>query len=227
MANVIILGGHGKIALLTAPLLIESGHQVTSVIRNPDHRADVIATGARPLVADLETLDTAAITELLRGHDVVVWSAGAGGGNPARTRAVDHDAAIRSMAAAQAAQIKQYVMVSYYGSHPNHQVPEHNPFVHYANAKAAADEQLRSTDLNWTILGPSGLTIDEPTGLIDAQLARGPLDANDPATKTSRANVALVIAAVVDANGPAQTTIAFADGNTPIAEVVNGPSMAP
>ena len=95
------------------------------------------------------------------------------------------------------------------------------------DAKAAADEQLRSTDLNWTILGPSGLTIDEPTGLIDAQLARGPLDANDPATKTSRANVALVIAAVVDANGPAQTTIAFTDGNTPIAEVVNGPSMAP
>lgn len=225
MAKVIIIGGHGKIALLAAPLLIESGHEVTSAIRNPAHVDGVEATGAIPLLADVESLDTAELTEVLRGHDVVVWSAGAGGGNPARTKAVDHDAAMRSMDAAVAAEVGQYVMVSYFGSRTDHGVPDDHPFVHYANAKAAADAYLRGTNLNWTILSPSTLTLDPPTGLIDAHVSFEHPDAETSA-KTARANVALVIQAVVDAQGPSHRTIAFTDGNTPIAEVI-GPSMAP
>ena len=38
MSRVLIIGGHGKIALRLAPLLVERGDVVTSVIRNPDHR---------------------------------------------------------------------------------------------------------------------------------------------------------------------------------------------
>lgn len=86
MKNVIVIGGHGKIARLATPLLLANGHQVTSLIRNPDHEVGIRAVGGVPLVADLEQLDTAAITELLQGHDVVVWSAGAGGGDPLHGR---------------------------------------------------------------------------------------------------------------------------------------------
>ena len=113
MSHIVVIGGHGKVALLLAPILAELGHSVTSVIRNPDHAADVEAAGATPLVADVETLDTDGIAEVLGGHDAVVWSAGAGGGDPERTRAVDQDAAIRSMEAAQQAGVRRYVMVSY------------------------------------------------------------------------------------------------------------------
>lgn len=220
MARITIIGGHGKVALLTAPLLTEAGHEVTSIIRNPDHAHDVAATGARPEVADVEHLDTDAIADLLRGQDVVIWSAGAGGGNPARTRAVDRDAAIRSMNAAAQAGVRRYLMVSYYGSRPDHGVPADNSFFHYADAKAFADEHLRGSDLDWTILGPSSLTLDEPTGRIDAQLGFGPQADGSANRKVSRANVALVIAAVVEAGGPSRTTIAFTDGDTPIADVI-------
>jgi len=48
MARITIIGGHGKVALLTAPLLASAGHEVTSLIRNPDHADDVTASGARP-----------------------------------------------------------------------------------------------------------------------------------------------------------------------------------
>ena len=114
------------------------------------------ATGAEPVVADVESLDAGRLAEVLGGHDAVVWSAGAGGGSPERTYAVDRDAAIASMDAAARAGITRYVMVSYFGAAPDHGVAEDNPFFAYAEAKAAADEHLRGTDLDWTVLGPSG-----------------------------------------------------------------------
>ncbi|TFI50643.1 NAD-dependent dehydratase, partial [Micrococcus endophyticus] len=43
MTRTVIIGGHGKVALLAAPLLAEAGHDVTSIIRNPEHAAEVEA----------------------------------------------------------------------------------------------------------------------------------------------------------------------------------------
>lgn len=219
MARVLLFGGHGKVALLTIPLLVRAGHRVTAAIRNSEHAAAVSFAGAEPIMADAEQLSTETMAELIRDRDVVIWSAGAGGGDPARTRAVDRDAAIRSIDAAAAANVSRYVMVSYYGARPDHGVPTDNAFWHYAEAKADADEYLRNSELDWTILGPSTLTMDEPTGLIDARVGYGP-QGNGDSSHVSRGNVARVLAAVVDAGGPGRTTLAFNDGDTPIDEVV-------
>src|SRR3954453_1221334 len=158
MSRVTIIGGHGKVALLAAPLLVADGHDVTSVVRNPEHVADVEATGATAAVLDVEHASTDEIAELVRGSDVVVWSAGAGGGHPARTYAVDRDAAIRSMDAAVGARVRRYLMGSYFGSGVDHGVPADHGFFAYAEAKAAADAHLAASTLDWTVLGPSGLT---------------------------------------------------------------------
>jgi uncharacterized protein YbjT (DUF2867 family) len=212
MTRIAIIGGHGKVALHLSTLLTEEGHSVTSFIRNPDHAGDVAATGATPSVLDVENSTTAAIAESLRDHDAVVWSAGAGGGNPERTYAVDRDAAIRSMDAAAEAGVGRYVMVSYLGAGPDHGVPPENSFFAYAEAKAAADEYLRGTQLAWTILGPGTLTDKPGTGRIDV----------DPAPEqgtgqTSRSNTASVAAAVLDLPETAGRTIKFRDGTLPIA----------
>jgi uncharacterized protein YbjT (DUF2867 family) len=214
MSRVIVIGGHGKVALLTAPLLVAAGHAVSGVIRNPDHAADVRSAGAEPVVADVEHLTVEGLVKVLAGHDVVVWSAGAGGGNPDRTYAVDRDAAIRSMDAASREEIDRYVMVSYFGAGPDHGVPHDDPFFHYAQAKTVADSHLVATDLAWTILRPSTLTRDNATGRIEA-------GQGVTAGRVSRGNVARVIAAVVD--HPESTTrrvIAFNDGDQPIEDVV-------
>ncbi len=219
MSHIVILGGHGKVALLAAPLLIAAGHTVTSIIRNPDQVGDVDATGATPLVADIETLDTARISDLLAGTDVVVWSAGAGGGSPERTYAVDRDAAIRSMDAARRAGVSRYVMVSWLGSVDDHGVDPNSSFFPYADAKLAADNYLRGTDIDWTILGPGALTLEPPTGAIKV-LAAVPMGGEN--SQTSRGNVAAVIAAVVDAPvaDVSRRFIGFTDGQKPIAEAV-------
>lgn len=220
MAKILIIGGHGKVALRLAPLLVERGDEVTSVVRNPDHEAEVAATGARPVVADVESLDIPGLAALLRGHDAVVWSAGAGGGSAARTMAVDRDAAIRSMDAADAAGVRRYVMVSYLGARPDHGVAEDDPFFAYAEAKAAADEHLRGSSLAFTVLGPGRLTLDEPTGRIDVVAATSGGDSGDSAV--SRADVAAVVAATLADDTTTGRTIGFRNGATPIAEAIRG-----
>lgn len=212
MARITIFGGHGKVALLLSPLLVRAGHEVTAVIRNPDHADDVARTGATPLVVDAAASDTEALTELLADSDAVVWSAGAGGGSPERTYAVDRDAAIRSMDAAVAAEARRYLMVSYFGAGPDHGVDPSDGFYAYAEAKAAADAHLRGLDLDWTILAPSALTLDDPTGRIDA-------GASEPAS-VSRADVAAVVAAAIDEPRTIGRTVSFNSGDVPIAEAL-------
>lgn len=208
----LIIGGHGKVALLAAPLLVAQGDEVTSVVRNRDQFEDVRATGADPLLLDVEHADVDAMAAAFEGYDVIVWSAGAGGGSPERTYAVDRDAAIRSIDAASRVGVR-YVMVSYFGAGPDHGVSPDNSFYAYAEAKAAADQHLIASDLKWTLLEPSSLTLAEPTGRIDADATEG--------TQTSRGNVARVIAAVVAAGYKAAgRTIEFNDGDTPIDEVI-------
>ncbi|MEZ0384527.1 SDR family oxidoreductase [Mycobacterium sp. pW045] len=213
MARVVIFGGHGKVALLLSPILSERGDQVTSVFRNPDHSEEVAVTGAVPVVADIEQLDTDALAELVAGHDAVVFSAGAGGGNPARTYAVDRDAAIRVIDAAGQAGVRRFVMVSYFGAGPGHGVPEDDAFFPYAQAKGAADAHLRASDLDWTVLGPSRLTLEPATGRIETGAA------TDKGT-VSRANVAQVIAACLVEPSTSRRTIEFNDGETPILEAL-------
>ena len=216
--RITIFGGHGKVALLLAPLLVEAGHEVRSVIRNSDHTADVEATGATAVVSSVEEADTDALTELLRGSDAVVWSAGAGGGNPQRTMSVDRDAAIRSMEAAAAAGVGRYVMVSFSGSFPEHRVPEDNPFRAYQDAKIEADEHLRGTDLDWTILGPGTLTT-EPGGH-----AVNPAATFNDGDRTSRELVAQVVVAVLDDPRASRRTLVFGDGDVPLDDWLDQPA---
>ncbi|MEZ5188667.1 MAG: NAD(P)H-binding protein [Microbacterium sp.] len=214
MSRILLIGGHGKVALLLEPLLVAAGHHVTAVVRNPAHEADVAATGATPLVADIERFDLDQLTSLESGNDVVIWSAGAGGGSAERTYAVDRDAAIRSIDAAVAARVPRYLMVSYFGARPDHGVDPADSFFAYAEAKAAADAHLRESPLDWTILAPSALTLDAPTGRID-------VDA-DTSLSVARADVAAVVVASVDEPATSRRTVRFNTGDVPIAEALRG-----
>lgn len=211
MARIALIGGHGKVALQLAQILTERGDHVSSVFRNPDHAGDVAATGATPVTADVERLDTDALAELLAGHDAVVFSAGAGGGNPARTYAVDRDAAIRVIDAAAQAGVTRFVMVSYFGAGPGHGVPQDDPFFAYAEAKAAADAHLRASDLDWTVLGPGRLTLEPATGRIAMDKGKG---------SVSRADVAQVAAAALADDSTIGRTIEFNNGDVPIAQAL-------
>lgn len=213
MSRVAIIGGHGKVALHLSRILSGAGHEVSSIIRNPDHSSDVEEAGAKPVVADVTQLSTSELADVVRGHDAVVWSAGAAGSSPEATYAIDRDAAIRSMDAAKEAGVDRYVMVSYIGARKDHGVPEGTGFFHYAEAKAAADDYLRGTELAWTILGPGALTTDSGQGSIEVS--------SDPQQDSvAREDVAQVAAAVLSNPGTVGKFIQFNTGETPIAEAL-------
>ncbi|KIT68081.1 NAD-dependent dehydratase, partial [Staphylococcus aureus] len=54
MSKVMIIGGHGKVAQLATPLLVQAGHTVTSIIRNPGQEDTIRTLGAIPMVFDIE-----------------------------------------------------------------------------------------------------------------------------------------------------------------------------
>jgi nucleoside-diphosphate-sugar epimerase len=223
--KVVIVGGHGKIALLAAPKLVEAGFSVESIIRDPDQAEDVTATGASPVVLDVENAGSDALAEAFSGASAVVFSAGAGGGNPARTKAVDQEAAIRTMDAAAQAGVRRYVMVSYARSEVDiHHLDPESSFYPYAAAKHHADNHLRGTELDYTILGPGALTTEPATRKITVVDADNAAEASSKggkeAVSTSRENVAEVISHVLTADGARRSTVNFFDGETPIADAI-------
>ncbi len=222
--RIVILGGHGKIALLAAPRLTAAGFAVDSVIRNEDHRADVREAGANPVVLDIETASEDDLARQFTGAKAVVFSAGAGGGDPQRTHAVDYEAAVRAMKAAQQVGVEKFVMVSYVTAGIDvDRLEEDNSFFPYAKAKHDADAHLRETELDYTILGPGRLTLDPATEriqVVDGHGAAEGRELTDEEQVTSRDNVAAVITHVLREGAAGRETVNFFDGSTPIADAL-------
>jgi uncharacterized protein YbjT (DUF2867 family) len=213
--RIVIAGGHGKIALILERLLTQRGDSVAGFIRNPDHAADLEAAGAEALVVDLENSSVDEVAAHLQGADAVVFAAGAGpGSGAARKETVDRDAAILLADAAEAAKVSRYVMISSTGADANAPVTKDEVFTAYLRAKGAADDNVRArAALDTTIVRPGHLTNDPGTGRVEiaAQTLRGDIP---------RADVAAVLAAVLDTPGTAGQIFEVISGDTPIANAV-------
>ncbi|HEV2920241.1 MAG TPA: NAD(P)H-binding protein, partial [Actinomycetota bacterium] len=113
--DVLVAGGHGKVALRLLGLLAAEGHRARGLIRKAGQAADLEALGAVPVLGDLEA--DASLAEYVQGADVVVFAAGAGpGSGPARKRTVDLGGAVKLVDAARAVGVHRYVMVSSFGA---------------------------------------------------------------------------------------------------------------
>lgn len=210
MSTIVIAGGHGKIALRLARLLSARGDTVRSLIRNPGHAAGVHATGAEPVVADMEELDS--LAEFVEGADAVVFAAGAGpGSGPERKRTVDLGAAVKLLDAAQATGAGRYLMVSSIGAGDPSSAS--GPMQPYLEAKAEADAALSASDLEWTIVRPGMLTDDPGTGLVW-------VGEEERRAAVTRDDVAAVLAGCLDEPRTVRKTFVLLQGETPIAEAL-------
>ena len=125
--KVLLIGGHGKVALHLTPILLSKSWSVTSLIRNPAHEADIKAIaqnqpGNLDFAFDsLDEVKSVSHAEKVLERvdpDIVVWSAGAGGkGGAERTKQIDEVAAKYYISAAIAREkVKKFLMVSYIAS---------------------------------------------------------------------------------------------------------------
>ena len=101
MPNTFIIGGHGKVArqlILVLREEVKPRHTVISMIRNESQADEIRKLGGEPLVHSLEETSSSELAKVIKASNAsaVVFSAGAGGGNPQRTDAVDHLGAIKT-----------------------------------------------------------------------------------------------------------------------------------
>jgi nucleoside-diphosphate-sugar epimerase len=210
--DIVIAGGHGKIALHLERLLADAGHRVRGLIRNPDHAEDLRATGAEPVVCDLEAVDADGVADAIGSADAIVFAAGAGpGSGPQRKWTVDYAGAVKLMAAARRNGIARYVIVSSMNADP--EAEDDGGFGTYLRAKGQADQKLVESGLDYTIVRPGGLTDDPGTGRVAAaeHVDRGEIP---------RADVAAVLAEVLETPGTVGVTFEVVSGDVPIPEAI-------
>ena len=205
---VAIAGGHGQIALRLTRLLSERGDDVRSLIRNPDHADDIREAGGDPVVCDLEAADDQTIANAIEGAHAVVFAAGAGpGSGPQRKGTMDLGGAVKLIAAAKAAGIRRYVMVSSIRANPDH--PGDDTFSIYLRAKGEADAELAASGLEYTIVRPGGLTDEPGTGRVK-------LGDDVGSGEIPRDDVAAVLAAVLHEPDTIGRTFELISGDVPI-----------
>ena len=214
--RVVVAGGHGKIALLLERLLAERGDQAVGLIRNPAHAADVHKTGAEAVVCDLEAASADDVAVLLSGADAVVFAAGAGPGSGApRKDSVDRAAAVLMADAAERAGVARFVQISSMGADSPPQPGADEVWAAYITAKTAAEADLRSRDLDWTIVRPGRLTDAPATGRV--RLAAPPVPRGALSAPRS---ITAVIAALLDEPGTGHKTLELTGGDSPVAAAV-------
>ncbi len=196
--------------MLLHPMLIERGHQVRGLIRRPDQADDVRRTGAEPVVCDLEAEDD--VSEAVGTADAVLFAAGAGpGSGAARKWTVDRDGAIKLMDAAKRNGIRRYVMISAMNAE---QPRGGEVFQIYLRAKAEADEALRESGLDYTIVRPGRLTDEAGTG----RVAMAP---ELPQGEIPRPDVAAVLVRVLENPGTARRQFDVTAGELPIPQAID------
>lgn len=221
--HILLLGGHGKVSLLLTRKIIARSWSLTSVIRDPKQKDDILAAaGDGPgkvdvLVESLDDVksesDAKRILELVK-PSWVVWSAGAGGkGGVSRTNAIDRDAASYFIRASIATpSITKFLIISAIASRRkpapwwtsqadkdmfDKQKTEVLP--DYYKAKIVADETLtvlgeERKGFEYIVLRPGALIDDDETGRIV-------LGKTGISAKVTRGDVAEVAAALLEKDG--------------------------
>jgi uncharacterized protein YbjT (DUF2867 family) len=145
-----------------------------------------------------------------------VFAAGGGpDGNVERKRTVDLEGSLKSIEGARQAGIQRFVQISAIGVDDPLPPDTGDVWRAYVEAKRDADAALRESGLAWTILRPGRLTDDPPTG----RVALGPDVARGEVT---RADVAAVVAVVLDTPDSAGRQWNLVNGDTPVEAAVRG-----
>lgn len=208
--HVFIAGANGQIGQHLLREMADSNHEVRALIRHPDQGPELQQLGATETVlGDLEQ----DCSEAMRGCDAVIFTAGSGPHTgPDKTIDVDQEGAIRLVDTARAMGIKRFIMVSSMRAEEPEKGPE--KLRHYLWAKHNADEHLKNSGLNYTIVRPGRLTDDDGTGkvAVSARL--------EGFGKIPRQDVARVLLAVLDSDTATNRVFDVVSGDTPVPEAL-------
>ncbi|CDQ18664.1 SDR family oxidoreductase [Halobacillus karajensis] len=206
--KVLVAGANGHTGRLLIQYLKEDGHEPYGLIRKEDQKAIIENLGGTPVLADL----TKDVGYAVKGMDAVMFAAGSGSRTgPEQTEAVDRDGAINLAKATENLGIKKFVMLSGMAAGEPERGPEE--LKHYLEMKGEADEFLKNTELDYTIVRPGGLTHEDGTSKIKVgqSLERGTIP---------RADVAKTMIAVLQEPNAYHKTFEMISGDTQIEDAL-------
>ena len=212
--RVLVAGANGKTARRLVRMLLGDGHEVRGLVRKEEQLGEVEANGAEPVLVDLEGEEVeGAVGRAVEGCDAVIFAAGAGpGSGAARKETMDFGGAAKLIEAAGRHGARRYLMLSSMGAGDPEAGPE--AMRPYLRAKARADERLRESGLDHTIVRPGSLTEDPGTGTIDAAESLGRRG------EVSRDDVARALADALALENTVGKTFEMLAGETPIREAL-------
>jgi divinyl chlorophyllide a 8-vinyl-reductase len=144
--RVLLLGGTGTAGQGAARALVAAGHAVTCVLRS-EASGEVLPRRAERIVADVT--DAHAMAEVLTPgrFDAVVSCLASRSGAPKDAWAIDHDAQVVTLEAAEAAGVAQFVLLS--------AICVQKPLLEFQCAKLAFEARLQRSGLTWSIVRPT------------------------------------------------------------------------
>jgi len=212
MFRVFIIGTTGGVGSRLADQLVSRGDQVVGLHRRVEQAQALRSRGIEPVSGDLTSIGVDELAAKMRGTNVVVFAAGASESGTQVADAVDGQGVVISAAAAAAAGVKRYLLVSAF---PDARRDQHMPadFEHYMKIKRQADVHLAETDLDWVIVRPGTLTNEPGTGRVRLGLAI-------PYGEVPRDDVAAVLAELVRASRVRRAILELTRGSMQIAEAI-------
>ncbi len=87
--NVLIIGGTGYLGYHATYEFLRHGHSVTAVARRPASVPELFPATVKVRLADINRLPDEAVQDLVRGHQAVVYAAGADASKPVQGSAVE------------------------------------------------------------------------------------------------------------------------------------------
>lgn len=176
MENILVAGANGTTGKKIVNLLNESQYfNPIAMVRKEEQIDYFKAKNIETVLADLEQDVSVAFNKTI---DKVVFAAGSGG---KKVVEVDQEGAKRLIDASNKNNVKKFVMLSSMGADQPQQAEQ---LQDYLKAKHNADEYLKSSGLNYSIVRPGSLTNGDLTNKIqlDTKLNKsGEISRNDVA----------------------------------------------
>lgn len=162
MEKILIVGANGSTGKRIIEILNSSqSFEPVAMIRKEEQKTIFEDMEVQWVLADLEQED---LSPALKGIEKVIFAAGSGSKTgPDKTTEVDEKGAIKIIEAAKKAKVKKFIMLSAMGAD---EPAKHKDLEHYLKAKATADEHLRNSGLDYTIVRPGALTDDLGMGKV-------------------------------------------------------------
>ena len=203
--NILVAGANGTTGRIIIDLLKDSeNYNPIAMVRTQEQKDRFEEDNVTTVLGDLEE----ELIDTLKNIDKVIFAAGSGG---KKVKEVDQEGANRFTDGAKKAGIKKYVMLSSMGADNPSVMPG---LKEYLQAKQNADEHLRASGLNYSIVRPGGLTNDDATGRIELQEKSGKQGS------ISRADVAQTLVSALEDNVRQNKTFEIISGKVPINEAL-------